>query len=213
MLLTIVGNINDYPLKTSSFKGTQYTKYEKMSTEDEIRFLHACEHGEMDVIDSLIDSVNINCVTQYSETGLILACNSEQPWVIDVVNKLLHHGIDVDIKDDIWGDALNYVLEDERFRPQLASLLMMCSKKSLNNTKTTRLYACTVRSYAFVVENGLDINRIIEYDEGKFGTYLDSIQCFINYMKENGYDDEDTKEYTDKHRVLRSLGAKYSHEL
>jgi hypothetical protein len=167
----------------------------------------------MDVIDSLLGKVNINCVTQYNETGLILACEWYRPWVIDVVNKLLHHGIDVDIKDDIWGDALNYVLEDERFRPQLASLLMMCSKKSLNSTKTTRLYACTVRSYAFVVENGLDINRIIEYDEGKFGTYLDKVQGDIVYLEENGYDDEDIKEYTDKHRVLRNLGAKYSHEL
>lgn len=218
MLPTIVGNTNEHQVQCASQKGTLgklSNKQKIMLTKDEIRFLHACEHGEMDVIDSLLGQVNINCVNDDGQTGLILALHSEDSWVIDVVNKLLHHGIDVDI-EDWWGDALNYVLENEPFNPQLASLIMMCSKKSLDDTKTSRLHACTVESYAFVVENGLDINRIRTHEtenDGLEGTYLDHIGNFINYMREKFFDREDIRIYKNIYRVLRSLGAKHIREL
>jgi len=123
--------------------------------------------GEFDVIDELIDKVDINCTLYNGETALILVCRKLHPWTIDVICKLLQHNIDVDHRSDTDVCALQYVLMREDFDPQIASLILMASSKGINHTNKagqSYLWCCnTLESYQFVVESGVDINLVSQY--------------------------------------------------
>lgn len=133
----------------------------------EHRFLQACMNGEFDVIDELIDKVDINCTLYNGETALILVCHKFVSWSVDVICKLLQYDIDVDHRSDTDVCALQYVLRQNDFDPQIASLLLMASAKGINHTNKrgqSYLWCCnTLESYRFVVESGIDVNLVSQY--------------------------------------------------
>jgi len=123
----------------------------------EAEFLNACENGRTDVIDSLIDQVNINCVDIYGNTGLIFACDRNGPWILDVVTRLLQHDIDVNIGNIYGICALEAVLYKDSPNFALASLILVCSKHSINN----RDYSAMSREgMNFLRQNGFTYNDI-----------------------------------------------------
>lgn len=132
----------------------------------EQKFLDACSLGKMDKIDSLLeDGVDIDCCPYDQDTsGLMQACMNETSLSIDVVLNLIHRGADVNITDDDGNNALDTVLGWDVFCPQIASLLLVCSKDGINRVDTNQmnyLWACrTLESYKFIVENGIDINHV-----------------------------------------------------
>ena len=136
-------------------------------------FLDACGNGDMDVIDSLINQVDINCVNMYGETGLMKVCYNKEPWVIDVVQKLLSYGADVDLDDYLGTNALDIYISNG-FNKELACLLLCCSKLGINriddNGWSYLLSCSTKESVIFLVEHGIDINMVDH--NGKTMTYL-----------------------------------------
>lgn len=142
---------------------------------DEMEFLDACRHGRMDVIDRLIDEVDINCQEPDGWSGLMLVCENNEPWVLDIVQKLLSHGIDVDIEDDYcYYTALDCALGQREFNKELAALLLCCSKLGVNRLDVdgqNYLWGCRSKeSLLFLIENGIDINHVDDSEE----TYLDT---------------------------------------
>jgi len=59
----------------------------------------ACSHGQMDVIDSLLNSgVDVN-VPNNDLFPLQHACKTQASCILDVVTKLVTHGADVDLEN------------------------------------------------------------------------------------------------------------------
>lgn len=141
----------------------------------EAEFLNACEKGQTDVIDSLIDRVDINCIDIYGNTGLILACDVDEPWALDVVTRLLHHGIDVDIRNHYDICALDAILSKVSPKQDLSSLVLMCSKHSINHRDYSS--ACSQNGMEFLKQNGftynnIDITNISDYTAGFCQAYV-----------------------------------------
>ena len=120
---------------------------------DEKEFLDACEQGHMDVIDRLIGKVDINCRYR-GKSGLMLVCINDKPWVIDVVQKLLAHGIDVDLENSTY-NAIRCILGKTKFNKELAALLLYCSKLGVNKIDDNGynyLWSCfTEESLSFLI--------------------------------------------------------------
>lgn len=204
----------------------------------EEQFLHACEWGDMDVIDDLIDKVDINCVNDVGMTGLMLAVYrpyyKEGDWVpnLDVVSKLLAKGADVDIESEYSLNCLDYVLITVPFNIQLASLFLVCSKHGINYVNNNRTYldACeSMEAYRFCVDSGIDIVPR-NYDEmttiDRLDHYIDALdmtdqaQQYDNSVEANDPNYglrliEQNKNYLSivARNYLVSLGAKRSSEL
>lgn len=190
----------------------------------ELEFLDACEYGKMDVVDELINKVNINCTID-GRSGLILVCSNEDPWVIDVVQKLLAHGIDVDIslKSYYYRNAIDEVLCRKKFNKEASSLLLFCSKQGINRLGKdgiSYLYTCkTKESVLFLIENGIDVNsltaekRFWGYNCGK-KTFLDYLynvhECAIEYQEQPYEGQEERLKILD---LIVASGGKRSNEL
>ena len=129
-------------------------------------FLDYCFLGEMDKIAELLeDGIDVNCCPYDQATsGLIHACMNETSSTIDVVVKLLHVGADVNITDDNGDNALDEILGWKVFCPQIASLLLVCGKDSINRVNESQmnyLWSCrSLESFQFVIDNGIDINHV-----------------------------------------------------
>lgn len=144
------------------------------------RFMVACIDGEMDVIDSMLaDGFNVNFHYEcLSETPLQYACSGTDPWVIDVVTKLIEHGADVDLMDITEETALDVCLCKVPFQEHVAQLLLDCSKLGINrmfvNNNNYLFYANSVETIKFLVKNGIDINNVVTL-EGESSTKLDDL--------------------------------------
>lgn len=151
------------------------------------RFISACKHGEMDVIDRLIEQgIDVNC-KHNDKTALRMACRNEEPYGIDVVTKLIVHGADVDYEDCESYNALDQVLSQETFNSDLAYLLLDCSKLGINRLdKGGRNYLWsikTIEACKFLVDNGININHV----NNKFRTYVDGqVTNLIRYLIKQG---------------------------
>lgn len=160
----------------------------------------AFQEGQMDIIDSLLQSeidVNAPIIGTYA---LQWACLSGIPWAsytLDVVTKLITHEADVDLEDKDGGNALDYALSSLPFQPHVAQLLLDCSKKGVNRFNPSGynyLWATWgIESVKFLVENGIDINHVVT-NRGDNKTYLDFA-------------------HQDEFDYLRSVGAKLYSEL
>ena len=127
--------------------------------------------------------------------------NPNKPWAIDVVNKLLARGADVDQEDKQGKNCLDYVLASTPFRPQLASLLRLLSKHEMNSRGFRYLVSCSsIEAAQFCVENGVDVNSSRDKS-----TVRDIIYLFVNHTFEDF--DPIWEPY------LISQGAKRYHEL
>jgi len=164
-----------------------------MDANEICQFISACKNGEMDVIDRLIgQGINVNC--KYKGTSALrTVCKSTEPWVIDVVTKLITHGADVDYEDPCGFNALDEVLGQDLFNVDLAYLLLDCSKLGINRTdKNGRNYLWateTIESCKFLIDNGIDINHVDNRPE----TYIDGPECIRRqYLIERG-----AKKYAD----------------
>jgi len=147
------------------------------------KLMDACETGEMDAIESILDNginLNFHCeMTQMSP--LQWACRQTEPWVIDVVTKLIEHGADVDLTDENDETALDCCLHAVPFQEHVAQLLLDCSKLGVNrmfpNNSNYLYFAHSVDAIKFLVKNGIDINNVHHYEDLSF-TKLDDLHIY-----------------------------------
>jgi len=167
------------------------------------RLVAACQDGEIDVIDSVLaDGVDLNFHYD-SKSPLQWACEVTEPWVIDVVTKLLEHGADVDLIDENDETALDRCLAQDPFQEHVAQLLLDCSKLGVNrmfpNNSNYLCFAHSVDAIKFLVKNGIDINNVYAHGEDPC-TELDQLSDYY-------HSDDPCVEY------LVSIGAKKYEEL
>jgi ankyrin repeat protein len=138
----------------------------------ELRFLQACQEGEIDIIDQLINKVDINCRDEEGQTGLLLAC-VDAAWAVDVITRLIQHGIDVDIKDDYDISPMDRILSMSPFKADIATMVLNASFTPANKKQRREdwLQECrTVESIKFLTHNGINIDHVPEKD-----TFLDLV--------------------------------------
>jgi len=150
----------------------------------------ACSEGQMDVIDTLLESgfdVNSRVRGTYP---LHLACSGSSSWSIDLVTKLITHGADVDLEDSYEWNALDCALDAVTFQPHIAQLLLDCSKKEINRLDSHGFgYFWTARSneaIEFLVKNGIDVGQIVNEQTDLGSTRPDQI-AYLQSIKSKLY--------------------------
>ena len=77
-------------------------------TDDEVKFLKACENGKYETVVAMLDrKVNVNVTTEDGLTGLMLASHKGYP---NIVKLLIRHNADVNIVDNVGYNALIFAM-------------------------------------------------------------------------------------------------------
>lgn len=181
-------------------------------TEEQSKFNDACINGEMDIIDSMLEAgFDVNYCYN-GVTPLQAACCQDSLggfYIIDVVTKLITNGADVNMNNNGL-DALSHCLSIIPFQRHVAQLLLDCSKLGVDRLdwcgKSYLFYAKTVEACKFLIDNGIKINNVDNFDK----TVLD-------YYSSAGFDyyrvDFEYSNIAEMSDYLISMGAKKYSEM
>lgn len=156
-------------------------------------FVQDCEFGNIDVIDSYLQNEDFDvnqpefcCFSNRRTTGLIQACGSMFCYKVDVINRLLSRGADVDLQ---FGHvcAIGVLLSQEPFDAGLTDLVMRGSRLGINKVNyqgQSYLWYCrTLEACRYLVESGIDVN-LISYND----LFLSNGQTASDYLSKFSFD-------------------------
>ncbi|WP_288550480.1 ankyrin repeat domain-containing protein [Brachyspira pilosicoli] len=131
-------------------------------TDDEVKFLKACENGKYETVITMLDrKVNVNVTTEDGLTGLMLASHKGYP---NIVKLLIRHNADVNIVDNVGYNALIFAASEGR--NDIAKMLIKAkiNINAKNSYGENALHVASYKLYSNVVQtlidSEIDINTV-----------------------------------------------------
>lgn len=123
-------------------------------TDDEVKFLKACENGKYETVVAMLDrKVNVNVTTEDGLTGLMLASHKGYP---NIVKLLIRHNADVNIVDNVGYNALIFAASEGKI--DIAKMLIKANinVNAKNSYGENALHVASYKLHSDIVQILID---------------------------------------------------------